>query len=61
MICDLMTKEDDSTEKDAREREAIYPLSFIKLERFFKDLKEDFGNFDIFEEVGLIIHSTTLL
>ena len=52
MICDLMTKEDDSTEKDAREREAIYPLSFIKLERFFKDLKEDFGNFDIFEEVG---------
>ena len=49
VICSLEQKEKMMLEQ---QKEGIFPEKFFKLEKFFDDLKGNFGSFDLFESVN---------
>ena len=48
VICYLAKSEKVASEE---QKEGIFPQTFFILEKFFDDLKGNFGNFDLFESV----------
>ena len=48
VICDLEHKDGAAPEVKEGAGSAVYPDKFLKLERFFDDLK---GRFDVFQKV----------
>ena len=48
VICDLEHKDSAAPEMKEGAVSAVYPDKFLKLERFFDDLK---GRFDVFQKV----------
>ena len=54
VLCKHANEDNDETEKDTNVdiADMIIPEKLLKLERFFDDLKGNFGSFDMFEEVN---------
>ena len=50
VICSLEQKEKMMLEQ---QKDGIFPEKFFKLEKFFDDLKGNFGSFDLFESVNI--------
>ena len=48
VICCLAQSEKVDTEE---QKEGVFPEKFFILEKFFEDLKGNFGSFDLFESV----------